>query len=69
MRLGCKRFINGKLKPNYFHDYYCADGCSIHEKGYEWAKTNSVNNISACANKSKPFEEGCYAYVKDSIVD
>lgn len=41
--------------------YGCADDCSGHDAGFEWAKNNGITDGS-CYGDSQSFIEGCQAY-------
>jgi hypothetical protein len=52
-----------------FHGYDCADDCSGHEAGYDWAARNNITDERDCDGDSRLFNEGCQAYVEEQADD
>lgn len=57
---------DANLSAYEFDGYPCADDCSGHQAGYEWAIQNRATKVSDCASHSRSFTEGCKSYVQGS---
>jgi hypothetical protein len=52
-----------------FHGYSCSGNCSVHLKGYCWARKKHVQDEYSCRSNSKSFMQGCLAYYKKGAFD
>ncbi len=48
-----------------FHGVACSGDCSGHKAGYAWAEANNDEDMDACENPSKSFQEGCLIYFRE----
>lgn len=56
--------VHAPLAPT-FGGYSCAEDCSGHEAGYQWAEEQGISNPDDCGGDSVSFEEGCRAYAEE----
>jgi|SRR6185437_12899393 len=53
-----------------FGGFDCADDCSGHAAGYQWADRHNIESDGDCPQgNSESFHEGCIAYTQDSTQD
>lgn len=52
--------------PHNWQGYRCADDCSGHEAGYQWAEQNGIDDPDDCGGRSQSFIEGCEAYAEEA---
>lgn len=48
----------------HFHGFACTGNCSVHLKGYCWARKKRIQDEASCRSNSKSFMQGCFAYYK-----
>lgn len=46
-----------------FDGYECADDCSGHQAGFDWAEENGIDDENSCSTPSQSFNEGCHSFV------
>ena len=49
-----------------FHGYECAEDCSGHQAGYDWAEENDLTDPNDCDGNSQSFIEGCEAWADEN---
>jgi len=54
--------FQNKESSRSYKGYECADDCSGHKAGYEWARKKGITDSYDCGGNSQSFIEGCKSY-------
>lgn len=52
-----------------FGGYPCADDCSAHIAGFQWAEERSIRDPDSCEGDTGAFIEGCRVYAESRAED
>jgi hypothetical protein len=59
------RPTQGEVGGERFLGSRCAQECSGHEAGYDWAADNDISDPDDCTGDSQAFVEGCQEYAEE----